>query len=83
MIRSAMGNSPGCCRVNRGDERKMVTESESEENRFDCYAVLQKHAEIIAKKEYHEHGSADALYKIRAGDIVQIIRNPGGPSRVS
>jgi len=30
----------------------MVSDAETEENRFACYDVLQAHAKIIAEKEY-------------------------------
>jgi len=36
----------------------MVTESNSQTNRNACYRVLQKHAEVIAKKEYASQLSA-------------------------
>jgi hypothetical protein len=35
----------------------MVTESESQENRFACYDVLQAHAKVIAEKDYQQQYS--------------------------
>lgn len=55
----------------------MVTESTSQANRFACYKVLQKHAEIIAKKEYAaqlaqhlKKGRKRSTFRYNPGNVV-------------